>query len=365
MADAALEQKDTATKQENFSIHCSQGYTSWLASVGGSLVVTTYQVGKILFLGLNDEEKFTLFDRTFPRAMGVGFSENSEKFMLATKMQIYEFDNLLAANQRAGAFDKFYGPHKSWITGDLDIHDLEIGADGLPIFVNTRFNCISTVAEGHSFKPIWKPGFISKIAAEDRCHLNGMVMQGGKPKYVTAVSKSDVLNGWRDRRVDGGLLIDVETNEIVLEGLSMPHSPRIHEGKLWVLNSGRGEFGWVDLDNKEFNPITFCPGFARGLTFAGNYAIIGISEPREGKTFDGLHLQTALKEKDAKAWCGLQIVDLSTGDIVEWVRIEGLIRELFDVQFLSDVKNPAAIGLAGEEINRMVSIAPNQSSDFG
>jgi len=186
--------------------------------------------------------------------------------------------------------------------------------------------------------------------------MNGLAMENGAPKYVTCVSRSDASDGWRDRRVDGGIVIDVTTDEIIAEGLSMPHSPRLHDGKLWLLNSGKGEFGWVDIESGVFNPVTFCPGYARGLTLIGNYAIIGLSQSRDNKTFQGLPLNQALKDKDVDARCGLLIVDLITGDAVEWVRIEGVVQELFDVAFLPNIKCPSAIGLKGQEILKVISI---------
>src|SRR4029077_4773473 len=92
-----------------------------------------------------------------------------------------------------------------------------------------------------------KPSFISGLLDGDKCHLNGMAMDEGRPAYVTAVSRSDVIDGWRDRRSDGGVVIDVATGKVVCNGLSMPHSPRMHKGELWVLNSGTGELGVVKL----------------------------------------------------------------------------------------------------------------------
>ena len=43
--------------------------------------------------------------------------------------------------------------------------------------------------------------------------------------------------------------MDVASNEILTEGLSMPHSPRVHNGELYVLDSGGGYFGKVDRDS--------------------------------------------------------------------------------------------------------------------
>jgi len=342
---------------DKFALQASQGFAEWLSKIDGSLAFSTYQVGKILFVGLNAEKKLSIFERTFPRSMGIGVSKDCHSLLLATKTQIYAFDNLLEQHQLKDGYDALYAPHMSWITGNVDLHDIGFDENNDPIFISTAFNCIAKVARGYSFKPVWRPPFISKIVGEDRCHLNGMVVQNGKPKYATCVSKTDVFDGWRTHRSDGGVLIDIESNQIIVENLSMPHSPRLHDGRLWLLNSGKGEFGWVDIDAKVFHPIAFCPGFARGLSFAGKYAIIGLSEPREGKTFDGLPLQERMQERGEEARCGLCVVDTQTGETVEWLTIEGVISELYDVSFIAGIKRPAAVGIIGKEIDHMIAIS--------
>ena len=339
-----------------FVLTSSRGFPGWLAATGGSLAFTTYQAGKIFLLGLQPDGSLSVFDRSFPRAMGLAVSPDSRTLYLATQAQLYRFDNILPHGARQGRHDAVYGPHQSWITGDLDIHDLGIAADGRPVFVNTLFNCLATVADGFSFRPLWRPPFITRLAAEDRCHLNGMAMEQGVPRYVTCLSRSDVVDGWRDRRADGGIVMDVATGAVVAEGLSMPHSPRLYQGRLWLLNSGEGQFGWIDPASGAFHPVAFCPGFARGLAFCGRYAIIGLSNARENRTFNELGLDRTLREKASTARCGLLVVDLETGDTVEWVRIEGVVRELFDIAVLPGVVSPSLIGLKGTEIQRMLSI---------
>ncbi len=293
--------------EEKFALTTSRGFTSWLARSGGSLAFTTYQAGKVFFLGLKADGKQCVHERTFARCMGLAVSADARTLLLATHYQLYRFDNLLPPGQHAAdGSDAVYVPRVAWITGDLDIHDVAFGppsgqAGDEPVFVNTLFGCLATASDGSSFKPLWRPPFISKLAPEDRCHLNGMAMESGVPRYVTAVSASDVADGWRDKRADGGIVIDVATNEIVCAGLSMPHSPRLHDGKLWVLNSGTGEFGWVDTAARRFVPVAFCPGYARGLTFAGGCAIVGLSLPRENRTFQGLPLDAALAAKGRRA----------------------------------------------------------------
>ena len=162
--------------------------------------------------------------------------------------------------------------------------------------------------------------------------------------------------GWRDRRSNGGVVIDVSSGEILAEGLSMPHSPRIREGRLWLLNSGAGEFGFVDLESGRFEPVAFCPGYARGLDFVGDFAVVGLSLPRENRTFSGLPLDEALRARDTEARCGLAVIDLNTGDMVNWVRIEGVVRELYDVAMLPDVRRPALIGFKSDEVRHVISI---------
>ena len=193
------------------------------------------------------------------------------------------FENALEPGQIANGFDRLYVPKVGYVTGDLDIHDVAVEADGRAVFVNTLFGCLATISDRHSFVPLWKPPFLSKLAAEDRCHLNGLAMEAGRAAYVTSVSQSDVADGWRDRRRDGGCVIDVRTNQIIVSGLSMPHSPRVYRNQLWLLDSGTGHFGRVDRDTGKFEPLTFCPGYLRGLSFIGDYAVVGLSQCRENR----------------------------------------------------------------------------------
>jgi uncharacterized protein (TIGR03032 family) len=174
------------------------------------------------------------------------------------------------------------------------------------------------------------------------------------------VSQSDVADGWRDRRRDGGCVIDVRTNDIVADGLSMPHSPRVYRGKLWVHNSGTGWFGSIDRAKGCFEPLTFCPGYLRGLSFHGDYAIVGLSKPRENKTFSGLALDENLATRQAEARCGVQVIDLRSGDAVHWLRLEGIVSELYDVVALAGVRRPSALGFKTDEIRRTLSVGQSQ-----
>ncbi len=249
-------------------------------------------------------------------------------------------------------------PRQIHVTGELDAHDVGLLKDGRIVFVNTLYNCLATPSARHSFTPLWKPPFISKIIKEDRCHLNGLAMEDGIPRYVTAVSKSDTIDGWRDRRFDGGIVIDVASGEIVIGNLSMPHSPRIYNGKLYVLNSGTGELGWIEPAEKatdaQFHVVAFCPGFVRGLGFFGKYALVGLSKPRYER-FEGLALDKKLAEADSEPCCGVQVIDVETGACVHWFRIDGVIGELYDVAVVPDVFRGMSLGFASNEVLSLIT----------
>jgi uncharacterized protein (TIGR03032 family) len=343
----------TATTKPSLEINASRQFTLWLAEQKLSLAFTTYQAGKLFLIGLKPDGKLSVFERSFERSMGL-YAAGSSLYM-SSLYQLWRFENVLKPGQKNNDYDALYVPQMSYVTGDLDIHDVVVSNDGL-VFVNTLFSCLAKVSETHSFVPLWKPPFISKLAAEDRCHLNGLALVEGKLRYVTAVSQSDVAEGWRDKRHDGGCVIDIESDSIIATGLSMPHSPRWYQNKLWLFNSGTGEFGYVDLDIGKFEPVAFCPGYLRGCSFWGDFAVVGVSKPRENKTFSGLALDDNLASKQVEARCGLLVIDLRSGDIVHNLQIEGIVNELYDVVILPRVRQPMAIGLKSDEIRRVLSI---------
>ena len=349
---------DQATPPETtrFELTTSRQFTTWLAEAGGSLALSTYQSGKLILLGANKETgKLSIFERTLERPMGVAVGGN--RLTVAGLYQITTFVDAVEPGGPTveGGWDAVYVPQSASFTGDLDVHDMAYDANGRLVFVNTLFSCLATTSETHSFKPIWKPAFVDRLAAEDRCHLNGLAMKDGAPAYVTAVARANIADGWREHRRDGGVVVDVASGEVVCSGLSMPHSPRWHRDTLYVLNSGAGEFGRVNLATGAFEPIAFCPGYLRGLAFIGNHAIVGLSEPRENRTFAGLPLQERLAAENATPRCGLCVIDLATGDVVHWVRISGVVSELYDVAALPK-NRPSLIGFRSAEIRRVISI---------
>ncbi|MEE8535262.1 MAG: TIGR03032 family protein [Kiloniellales bacterium] len=333
----------------------SRQFPDWLAGEGASLAFTTYQAGKVFLIGTKEDRRLSVFERTLNRCMGLAAA--GDALYVSTLWQLWRFENAAAPGQVQDGYDRVYVPQVGYVTGDLDIHDLGVDGDGRLVFVNTLFSCLATTSETHSFEPLWRPGFISRLAAEDRCHLNGLAMRDGRPAFVTAVSESDAADGWRDKRRDGGVVIEVDSGEVVLRGLSMPHSPRWHQGRLWLHNSGTGEFGYADLEAGRFEPVAFCPGYLRGLSLHGGYAVMGLSKPRDNRTFTGLALDDALADKQTEARCGLHVVDLKSGDTVHWLRIEGVVEELYDVVVLPGARRPMAIGMVSDEIRRIISIA--------
>ncbi|MCP4211881.1 MAG: TIGR03032 family protein [Halieaceae bacterium] len=343
------------TSPHPIEITCSRDFLDWLAEEQISLAFTTYQTNRLFLLGRKPNGDLSTFERLFDRPMGL--YARSDRLYVGCRYQVWQLDNTLPPGETHDGYDALYVPRRSFTTGDIDIHDVRQDKDGRLIFVNTLYSCLATLSERYSFAPLWQPPFISKLAPEDRCHLNGLAIDAeGLPRYATAVSRSDVFSGWRKRREAGGILIDIQNDEILLDTLSMPHSPRLHDGKLWLLNAGSGDLGYVDQEKAEFVPVAFCPGFARGLVFHKHYAIVGLSKPRRVKAFEGLSLDDKLAAKDVDALCGLVVIDTRTGNVAHWVEVEGIVSELYDVAVLPGVKQPMALGFKSDEISRYVAI---------
>ncbi len=327
-----------ASSEPFHSVHTA-AMPALLERAGISLLVSTYQSGRLIALR-NDNGVVNTHFRFLPRPMGVAVG--AERLAVGTQREIVEYRNqpaVAATIEPAGSHDACYLPLRRHVTGDVSIHDMAYDAHGELWFVNTRFSCLATIDAAHSFVPRWTPRFISALAPEDRCHLNGLAMVDGRPGFVTAFGTTDEAGGWRTGKADHGLVIDVATNEIVAGGLSMPHSPRWRDGRLWVLESGRGRIGVVDLASGRVDTVAELPGFTRGLTFVGRYALVGLSQVRES-VFDGL----PLTQRDEPRRCGVWIVDASTGQTVGFLQFEGAVREVFDVQVL-DARMPELVEL--------------------
>ncbi|HEX8231992.1 MAG TPA: TIGR03032 family protein [Caulobacteraceae bacterium] len=328
----------------------SPGLAEWLAQARVSIALTTYQSGKLFTIGLREDGRLAVGARSFGHCSGL--AGGPQTLWMATRYQLWRLENV--AGGGGGPHDRLYAPRLGYVTGAVNVHDIGVEADGGPVFVNTLFSCLARPSAAASFTPAWRPPFVSALAPEDRCHLNGLAMRDGRSAFVTACAASDEPGGWRGRRADGGVAIEVDSGAIVLEGLSMPHSPRWHEGRLWLLNSGAGELGFAEPEGR-FRPVRSCPGFARGLDFAGGCAVVGLSKATRGRGFEGLRLEAALQRGEG-ARCGFDVVDAGSGAPRAWFRFEGVVDEVYDVVCLHGVMRPAAVGLKTSEVERVLNI---------
>lgn len=318
------------------AITCSRNLVGWLAEQNCSLAVTSYQTGQLFLIG-REGETLSVNHSHYPVCMGLDYDAVADELFVATASQIWR----LAGEDGENQFDRKYMPRASSVIGDVDPHEIGRGTNGETFFINSEFSCIA-VAETQ--RPVWQPKFIDKLAPEDRCHLNGMAVQDGRILYATAISQSNSVGGWRDRRHEGGVLMSTLTSEIITDKLSMPHSPRVYGENLFVLNSGTGQLLVVDPASGGTLSLMFFPGFLRGLTFSETYAVVGLSLPRN-HLFSGLALDDELKRRDAEPWCGVQIANLQTGNVEHWLRFTGGVREVFEVAVLPGVVCPQAVGL--------------------
>lgn len=349
-------QPAAAPAKGNTKISVSRGFADWLRRNRTSIAFTSYQTGQLFLVGVLPNGTVSFNQHNFTRAMGVCYQPG--RLYLGGLHQVWRLENMLRPGEIANqSFDMALVPRNGQTTGDVDIHEIGTDAKGRVIFVNTKYSCLATLDLNHSFRPIWKPEFISKLVPEDRCHLNGMAIHDGKVRYVTAVSRTDSLTGWRERRHEGGVLIEVATNRIVTDQLSMPHSPRIDGNRVLVLDSGRGHLIAVDPESGARTDIAFAPGFLRGLALHNGHAIVTVSKPRN-ESFEGLELDDQMKKRDAEPWCGVMIIDLRTGGIAEWIKLDGHITELFDVAAMPGVACPMSIGLDSLEIRSTISFDP-------
>lgn len=336
----------------------SGGLADLLARAHCSLAFTSYQSGLLCMLGRSGKGVH-LHQCALDRPMGLA-RWGEQGLVLAAADQLIRFANPLAPHERVNThFDACYAPRMVQVTGELGAHDVAVAAYGELIFVNTRMNCLARPDPVHSFREVWRPPFISALVDEDRCHLNGLAMRQGEPAHVTAASRCDTADSWRDQRALGGVVIDVRSGEIVCEGLSLPHSPRWYAGELWLLNAGTGELGVVEgLEQGmgRFVPRVFCPGFARGLAFHGGYAFVGLSKPRYQR-FEGLALDQRLAATGDEPWCGIQVIDLERNVCAEWLRIDGAVAELYDLAVLPGIVCPMAISLNTPETSSFVTWA--------
>jgi uncharacterized protein (TIGR03032 family) len=340
------------------SVHTSN-LPQILEQLGISVLVTTYQAGKLVLLR-NENGVLNTHFRVFDKPMGLAVDSN--RMAIGTAMQVWEFHNIPAVCTKLNEPEKFnfasddpakavkrikpprphdacFLPRVAHWTGDIDIHEMAWVKEDL-VFVNTRFSCLATRSGVYNFQAVWRPSFITQYVPGDCCHLNGMALRDGAIQYVTALGETDNPEGWRQNKRDGGVLIDVPSGEIIASGLSMPHSPRWYDGRLFMLHSGTGGFGFVNLATGKYESIIELPGFTRGLSFCGPLAFIGLSQVRESAVFGGV----PIAERDlAERNCGVWVVNIESGQLLGYVKFEDAVQEIFAVEVLAGSLYPELI----------------------
>jgi len=330
----------------------TDSFVALLHRLGASLLVSTYQANKLLAVRADGPGLSTLV-RTFERPMGMAV--DGRRLALGTRGEVWQFrdaPDLAPRVAPVGRHDACYLPRSCHVTGDIGIHELAWAGDELWV-VNTRFSCLSTIDPDYSFVPRWRPPFVSILAAEDRCHLNGVCVQDGRPRFVTALGETDTAGGWRADKARGGVIVDVPSGEAVTRGLCMPHSPRWHEGQLWVLESGTGGVVRVDPATGKRDAVARLPGFTRGLALTGSHAFVGLSKIRPTSAMDAV----PLAERRGELKCGVSVVDLSTGRVEGFLEFRTAVEETFDVQ-LVPIRFPEVVGFQKDDVYNTFVVPP-------
>jgi len=336
---------DAGMRTLDIRITSSPGFAEALSRGGFSVLVTTYDAGKLIVLRAEG-------DRLNAHFVGVGktmgVAANIARMAVGIGPRIVELWNMPALAAKLPQpedgpplqHDACYVPRNSHVTGNIDIHEMAYGGNEL-WYINTRFSCLCTVDYRFSFAPRWKPPFVKGLSGDDRCHLNGLGMYKDRPAIVTAFAVTDEPEGWRPVRNTGGILMEIASDSIIAQGMSMPHSPRIYSEHIWVLESGKGTMALVDRRSGKLQTVAEFAGFTRGLDFAGNLAFVGLSKVRQSNVFGGLPITQRLTEE--QRFCGIQVLDLSTGRIVEWLRFDSGVSDIFAVAVLPGARFPAVL----------------------
>ncbi|MCI5058760.1 MAG: TIGR03032 family protein [Flavobacteriales bacterium] len=338
-----------------FSCAYSPQIPEILMKLGCSIAISTYQAGKIVFISPKDEYSLVQLPRTFEKPMGIAISEETDQLALACKDEVVVFTNsedLAEFYPRSPKkYDSLYMPRVTYHTNNLDVHDLSFGLNQELFGVNTLFSCLVSFDSQYNFKPYWKPSFVSKLSSEDRCHLNGMVMVNGFPKYVTAFNQGDTPRSWRENVTQNGILMDIETNEIIASDLSMPHSPRLIDGKLYLLESAKGRLVNVDLSTGKAEEVVKLGGFLRGMGVYGDYVFIGRSKLRKNSS-SFAHLQIPEEHNT----CGIFLVHLPSGSLVGKMEYQMSVDEIYEVAVLSNKLRPNILSKSMPESKMGLSI---------
>lgn len=319
-------------------------FAQWLIDNRVSLLISTYKQHKLLCLGLQEDGNLSLFFTDLLRPMGIYYDEKTQTIYSSNLGNIIQYENVGENMTIIGKFDALFVPKRIDLCPDIDIHDIRYSEKYDKIFfVSPVYNSVLTVSKHKSFDVFWTPNFISKthngkLSREDRCHLNGIALVNGLPKYVTAACTRDYYYAWKEHHGEG-VVIDIETNEIVCGNLYAPHSPGWYKDRLYIGEAGTGYFGYVDLQKKEFVPKKFLPGFIRGITFVNNYALVTLSKDRHCVCFADIPLGKTLQENGQSSMCGFCVINLESFDIIEYLEFSG-VDEVYDIVALPNIMRP-------------------------
>lgn len=318
----------------DFSSHSTGNLPAILAGLKLSLIATSYQAHKLFIVRSNGQSIDVNF-KNFPRPMGLAVT--SQQITLGTLNQVWRFrrdDSVLSLLEDSKA-DACYVASASHVTGLINIHDIAYGHRGLWV-VNSAFSCLATLEPGYSFIPRWKPDFISNLAPEDRCHLNGMALYDGEPAYVTTFNHSDEFKSWREGAKDQGTLIEVATGQRKLTGLVMPHSPRCHGGYVYFCESGHGLVRRYDPRTGDVVDVVKLQGFTRGMDFHGPLMFVGLSKTRFSTVAEPAPIAQEYAETKSGIWC----INLADHSVVGYVSFEGDLDQIYDVAVLPGTTYP-------------------------
>lgn len=329
-----------------FQLTCTPAVPELLGKLECTVALSTYQAGKLVFVSPLDDERLVQLPRSFRRPMAVSWKDDALVLSTAHTVELFVNDARMAPAypKQANTYDALYLPRQTTQTGHVDAHGLEWGADGALWVVNTRFGCLAKLSERHSFEPVWFPPFVTDLAPEDRCHLNGVAFRGGAPCYVTCLSDSNEPEGWRRTLPNGGVLIDVARNEVVLSGLPMPHSPRFVGEKLYLLFSATGELAKFDPATRRVEVVLKIGGFVRGMTYHRSHLFVAYSKlRRNSSTFRDLPIAEEARE------AGVAIIHEPTGVLVGRMTYLQSVDEIFDLAVLPGQLRPGIVGVDREE----------------
>lgn len=340
------------SSEDLLKIRYSEHLPDLLKKLDCVLVLSTYQAGKVIFLVSNGEKIFQM-PRHFKKPMGITSKDDYLAVASLNEVDVFSDNPRMAKNypRRRGFYKSMYLPRAKYYTGELDIHDILWYNDGL-VAVNTRFSCLAQIGPNYGFYPIWQPPFISELMPEDRCHLNGLCLENGQPRYVSALSTTDTREGWRKNIAETGVIMDVTTGQVILDKLPMPHSPRLYGNDLYVLLSATGQLMKWDLENDTISTIDL-DGFVRGMAEYQDYLFIGTSEIRKtSKTFSQLPIS---KQKTS---AGFKVVYKPTNAILGQLEYLTDVHEIYDIQVLPQSSIPGLV-TTHDEIHQLAIVAPN------